>query len=70
MGVSTNKDSEPAVESPCVGVCQLDAHKVCIGCHRSIDEICEWSTAANARKREILRLAQRRLVGVDDDRRS
>lgn len=62
--MNTNKDSE-VVESPCVGVCKLDAQNICIGCQRSMDEICEWPGAANTRKREILRRAQRRLAGLD-----
>jgi predicted Fe-S protein YdhL (DUF1289 family) len=33
-------------ESPCVGVCKLDARDVCIGCGRHIDEI----AAAGARR--------------------
>jgi uncharacterized protein len=33
----------PNVESPCVNVCTLDAHKVCIGCGRTIEEIAVWS---------------------------
>jgi len=28
--------------SPCVGVCQLDAHDRCIGCARSRAEIAAW----------------------------
>lgn len=26
-------------EEKCIGVCELDDNKVCIGCHRTIDEI-------------------------------
>ena len=36
-------DPLPNVESPCVNVCTLDAHKVCIGCGRTIEEIAIWS---------------------------
>lgn len=45
------------VESPCVGVCQLDEHSVCGGCGRLIAEIAEWSRASEARRREIVRQA-------------
>ena len=34
---------QPNVDSPCVNVCTLDAHKVCIGCGRTIEEIAVWS---------------------------
>ena len=29
----------PLNKSPCVGVCQLDKNKICLGCKRSIEEI-------------------------------
>jgi predicted Fe-S protein YdhL (DUF1289 family) len=51
--------AEPA--SPCVGLCQLNAARVCRGCGRHIDEIAEWSYASAARKREILRASLDRL---------
>jgi len=35
-----NKEEESA-SSPCIGVCQLDENKVCIGCFRTIEEIRE-----------------------------
>ena len=31
-----------AVLSPCVGICALDAHGLCEGCHRSSSEIARW----------------------------
>lgn len=34
----------PAVESPCVKVCTLDARSgLCLGCGRRIDEIERWA---------------------------
>jgi predicted Fe-S protein YdhL (DUF1289 family) len=36
-------------DSPCVGVCKLDARDVCVGCGRHIDEI-----AAAGARRQIL----------------
>lgn len=44
----------PGVASPCIGVCRLDADDVCTGCHRTRDEIAEWSTAGDERRRGIL----------------
>ena len=32
----------PSVDSPCVGVCRLEAF-VCIGCGRTLDEITRWT---------------------------
>jgi predicted Fe-S protein YdhL (DUF1289 family) len=42
------------IGSPCTGICTVDeASGYCLGCARSSAEIAEWSTAGNARKREI-----------------
>ena len=30
------------IESPCKGLCKLDKNRVCIGCHRTDQEIQEW----------------------------
>jgi len=43
-----------AVPSPCVDICRLDAHGLCIGCRRTLGEISEWSQASDARRLEIL----------------
>jgi hypothetical protein len=43
-----------AVPSPCIDICRLDAHGLCLGCRRTIDEIAEWSQASDARRLEIL----------------
>ena len=43
----------PGVASPCIGVCRLN-DDVCAGCHRTLDEIAEWSTAGDERRRAIL----------------
>lgn len=33
-----------AIESPCVKVCVIEPQsRLCLGCHRSIDEIARWS---------------------------
>ncbi|HEY1313490.1 MAG TPA: DUF1289 domain-containing protein [Steroidobacteraceae bacterium] len=54
-----------AVPSPCIDVCRLDTQGLCVGCRRTLNEIAEWSTAGEARQREILRDVARRkeLVG-------
>jgi predicted Fe-S protein YdhL (DUF1289 family) len=38
--------SDAASASPCVGVCRLDAHQVCVGCGRHIVEIAAAGVAA------------------------
>ena len=40
--------------SPCVRNCCLDENDVCLGCYRTITEICGWSQASEAEKRDIL----------------
>jgi predicted Fe-S protein YdhL (DUF1289 family) len=57
---TSDTDSAHRVESPCVRKCTLDGDDVCVGCFRSIDEICAWGGAANERRREILRSAEAR----------
>ena len=52
----------PAVASPCVDICRLDAQGLCVGCRRTIEEITEWSRASEARRREILRNVSERAV--------
>lgn len=46
-------DSE-RVESPCVRNCTLDEDDICVGCLRSIDEICAWGSASDSERRSIL----------------
>ena len=58
-------DDDDEIVSPCVGVCRLDPLHVCVGCHRTMDEISEWPYATDPRKREILQLAQLRLAGLE-----
>jgi len=47
------------LRSPCIANCKLDEHEVCQGCHRTIEEILQWSSASDELKSTILhRLAQ------------
>lgn len=62
-----------APQSPCILVCAMDARTgLCLGCHRTMDEIAGWSAAGDAEKRAILaRVADRALGDADvrcDDR--
>ena len=43
-----------SIPSPCVRNCCLDDNDVCLGCFRTITEICGWSAASEAEKAEIL----------------
>ena len=57
---TSDTESGLNVESPCVRKCTLDQDDICIGCFRSIDEICAWGSASNSRRSEILQLAATR----------
>ena len=49
----TSDDENKAVgtpASPCVRNCCLDYDSVCMGCFRSISEICAWHEAPDAEK--------------------
>ncbi len=58
------------VPSPCVSICRMDpalggdderaAGGLCVGCLRTLDEIVEWGTASNERKRVIVDAVARR----------
>lgn len=48
------------VRSPCVSVCALDSDDVCIGCHRTSDEIMRWTRMTNDERREVLKKVVRR----------
>lgn len=50
------------IESPCIGVCALNAEAVCTGCGRSIDEIAEWSQAGSTRRDAVIAAARVRLT--------
>ena len=42
------------VESPCVKICIIHPEsRLCLGCHRSIDEISRWSHMTPAERRDI-----------------
>lgn len=42
------------VASPCVKLCKLDDHSMCIGCARSLAEIARWSQMNNVEKQAVL----------------
>ncbi|MCE0462573.1 DUF1289 domain-containing protein [Pseudomonas uvaldensis] len=50
----------PAVPSPCTSVCKLNEQKICLGCFRHVDDIREWRSADDARRRAICAEALRR----------
>lgn len=49
------------IASPCRQVCQLGHDQVCVGCGRTIGEIADWPQASEARRRQIVQDAARRM---------
>jgi predicted Fe-S protein YdhL (DUF1289 family) len=58
----------PQVASPCTRVCCLDDEDVCIGCGRTMTEICEWSLTTDERRLEIAATASARLEAAQRQR--
>ena len=48
-------DDAPApVRSPCVSICRIEVSTgFCEGCFRTIDEIADWSTMTDQRRRAV-----------------
>ncbi|MFC2967821.1 DUF1289 domain-containing protein [Acidimangrovimonas pyrenivorans] len=43
------------IESPCVKICVIHPEaRLCVGCHRSVDEIAAWSRMAPETRRQIM----------------
>ncbi len=57
---SENSALEPPVASPCIRRCCLDDSDICVGCKRTLAEICAWSAADNAEKKRILARCEQR----------
>lgn len=53
-------ETKHRVRSPCVSVCALDEKDICIGCHRSGDEILRWTIMTNEERQQVLENVARR----------
>lgn len=51
---------EKKLESPCIRNCCLDANDICLGCHRSMEEIMAWSTLSINEQKVVLERAKNR----------
>ncbi|MCA2018565.1 DUF1289 domain-containing protein [Vibrio tritonius] len=54
------KSVRESLPNPCVHNCCLDDHDVCLGCHRTYDEILHWHEASVSEQREILKHSEER----------
>ncbi|MCK0166621.1 DUF1289 domain-containing protein [Jannaschia sp. S6380] len=53
------------VESPCVKLCVVDPKsRLCIGCHRTMDEIAAWSRMTPEARREVMAGLSERAKGA------
>lgn len=43
-----------AVLSPCTGVCRIDEQGLCIGCHRTLDEIARWGQMGDGERLRLI----------------
>jgi predicted Fe-S protein YdhL (DUF1289 family) len=41
--------------TPCVGICRLDEHRLCVGCRRSMAEIAAWRSLPDAERVRFMR---------------
>lgn len=55
-----SEQNQNIVPSPCVSICALDMDDVCVGCHRTGDEITRWWSMDNAEKLATLEKAKER----------
>lgn len=56
---------DTSVPSPCRALCQVDrADGVCLGCHRTIDEIRNWMLMSAEEKRAVLERLNTRIPHV------
>jgi uncharacterized protein len=50
-----------AIESPCVNICRMnEAHGLCIGCWRTLDEIARWSQMDERERASVMAALPRR----------
>ncbi len=59
------QELDTSVASPCTSVCQMDdLTQLCIGCHRTIDEIRDWVIMTRDEKHGLLEAIDQRRTGM------
>ncbi len=48
------------IKSPCIQVCKYDSDDICMGCHRSMEEITGWLFMPDEKKLDILKRVEER----------
>ncbi|MFS4438686.1 DUF1289 domain-containing protein [Paracoccaceae bacterium GXU_MW_L88] len=63
--------SIPTLTSPCIGICQINREtRLCLGCHRTINEIGAWSRMSEEERKEVMALLPERAKTNTPPRRS
>lgn len=53
------------IATPCIKVCVLDAASgLCRGCHRTLEEIADWSAMSDAERAAVIARLPARKVGA------
>lgn len=52
--------TDEEVPSPCRRCCCLNDEDVCLGCYRTLKEICGWSKMSRLNKRQVLSEVEKR----------
>ncbi|RYY29144.1 MAG: DUF1289 domain-containing protein [Sphingomonadales bacterium] len=56
----------PIVETPCISLCVLDdATGWCLGCGRTIDEVCDWSERSPEQREAIMAALPARMAQLE-----
>ena len=58
--MSEKSEEQEVIQSPCVSICALDMDDVCVGCHRTGDEITRWWGMGRDEKLATLEKAKER----------
>ena len=53
-------EADASIPSPCVRNCCLNDEDVCLGCFRTVAEICLWSQADKSTRLQVLSNAEQR----------
>ncbi|RKF20481.1 DUF1289 domain-containing protein [Alginatibacterium sediminis] len=54
MTGNKNTRAVASVPSPCVRDCCLDPSDICLGCHRTMNEILNWAASTDSQRLQIL----------------
>mgnify|MGYP001803642691 CR=1 FL=1 len=56
-------------ESPCINICQIHpASRLCLGCHRTIDEIAGWAGYSSSERQAVLDMLPERAASAQPGR--